>query len=353
MRALLAAIELPYRWVVGRRNRQYDRQKKLAHRVDVPVVSVGNLTLGGTGKTPVVEWIARHFTRRQIRVAIISRGYGATPGQNDEFRELADRLPAVPHVQNADRVRAAHRAINQYDAQLLLMDDGFQHRALARDLDVVLLDALEPFGYGRVFPRGALREPLSSLSRADVLMLSRADLITADERAAIRTAAMHHATDRTSSACQRDDDDRHGDNRRPPAGPLWCETRHAPRQLIAHGGGTAPIESLAGCRVAAFCGIGNPAGFDATLQACDYNVVATRHLPDHYNYRPDDLESLTRWAADHQAEAIVCTHKDLVKIAAGQLGDRPLWAVGIEIEFLAGGRELEARLDELLEQPHE
>ena len=158
-RGLLAAAEIPYAAAVRRRNQHYDRPDA-CQRVPVPVVSVGNLTLGGTGKTPMVEWLARWFQAQGVRVALVSRGYGSRAGRpNDEALELAQCLPGVPHVQNPDRVAAARQAIDAHQAQLILLDDGFQHRRLARDLDLVLVDALEPVGFGHVFPAAPCESP--------------------------------------------------------------------------------------------------------------------------------------------------------------------------------------------------
>ena len=120
--------------------------------------------------------------RPRQEAGIVSRGYGARGGPNDEARELAWKLPGVPHVQDPDRVAAARRAIREFGCQVLVLDDAFQHRRIGRDLDIVLLDALEPLGYEHVFPRGTLREPVEGLARADVVALSRADLLTADQR---------------------------------------------------------------------------------------------------------------------------------------------------------------------------
>ncbi len=166
LRGLLRAAELPYTLAVRFRNHRYDRRRTAVHHVSVPVISVGNLTLGGTGKTPMVKWLARRVEDLGARVALVSRGYRAASGElNDEARELAQALPTIPHIQNRDRVAAARFAIEKFNPDVLLLDDGFQHRRLARDLDVVLLDALEPFGFDHVFPRGTLREPLDGLAR--------------------------------------------------------------------------------------------------------------------------------------------------------------------------------------------
>jgi len=319
-RGLLRIVEVPYTWVVRLRNRRFDLGRTQVHRVDVPVISVGNLTLGGTGKTPLVEWIARTLADRGVGVALVSRGYGSTDQQpNDEARLLAQRLPNVPHLQDPDRVAAARRAIAEHDCQLILLDDGFQHRRLARDLDLVVVDALEPFGFGHVFPRGTLREPLEGLARAGAIILSRADMLDPAERETIRHELCSFA---------------------PRA--IWCEARHAPQQLLAHGGATAPLDSLRNQRVAAFCGIGNPAAFRATLERCGCDVLALREYDDHAEYRREEVDAIARWAADLGAEAVVCTHKDLVMVATDHLGPQPRWAVTIDIELLTGEDDLKA-----------
>ncbi len=329
LRLGLGLAEGPYRLAVGWRNRQFDRGRRTVHRVPVPVVSVGNLTLGGTGKTPMVEWIARWFRSRGVRVTIISRGYGAESGaQNDEAMELEERLPDVPHVQDPDRVAAAQMALEQFDCQVIVLDDAFQHRRIGRDLDLVLLDSLEPMGFDHVFPRGTLREPPQALRRADVVALARADLISPERREAIRQEVHRHA----------------------PAA-VWAETIHAPRALRNASGTERPLASLAEKRVAAFCGVGNPAGFRRTLEISGYEVIAFREFADHYRYARADVEGLIAWARELDVAAVLCTHKDLVKLAVDQLGNRPLWAVTIALEFLRGAEALEAKLAEVLPRP--
>lgn len=322
MRGILRAAEAPYTLAVNLRNRRYDRGRTAVHRVDVPVISVGNLTLGGTGKTPVVKWLARRLQNFGVRVAIVSRGYrAAAGGHNDEALELAQALPNVPHVQNRDRVAAANRAIKELGAQLVLLDDCFQHRRLARDLDIVLLDALEPFGFDHVFPRGTLREPLAGLGRAHVICLSRADAVSASEREAIRRRVAGIA---------------------PQA--AWCELAHAASGLINASGEQQPLEFLAGRRLAAFCGIGNPAGFRHTLTGTGSEVVAWREFPDHHAYTPAELTALSVMARNANAEALVCTQKDLVKLRQDELNTVPLWAIAIEMQFLSGQEAFEAKV---------
>lgn len=293
------------------------------HRVRVPVVSVGNITLGGVGKTPLVEWLARWYRARGVRVTLISRGYGAEEGsRNDEALELEQKLPDVPHVQNPDRVEAAEMAIEEFECQLILLDDAFQHRRIHRDVDIVVLDALEPFGFEHVFPRGALREPLSGLRRADAVVLSRADLVSAEARTAIRERVHRFAPEAA-----------------------WVEMRHRPRVLVSADGREETLSLLEGANVAAFCGIGNPVGFRGTLESCGCRIVAFREFPDHHAYTRDDVESLIEWSTEQaDASLIVCTHKDLVKIGEPSLGPRPLWALVIGVELLAGQESFEKLL---------
>jgi len=325
-RAALRAAEVPYSIAMRWRNRRYDRGRTKTYSVDVPVISVGNLTLGGTGKTPVVAWLARWLRDRDVRVTIVSRGYGAgDASRNDEALELEQRLPDVPHMQNPDRVEAARVAIEEFDCQMILLDDGFQHRRLERDLDIVLLDALAPFGYEHIFPRGALREPAAGLKRADAVLLSRADAIDATARAALRDRARRLAPDA-----------------------VWAEVAHAPQALFSSSGIERPLGEVEGKRVAAFCGIGNPAGFRHTLAGLGCQVAAFREFPDHHAYTRADVESLSRWADETNAEAVLTTHKDLVKIGLDDFRRRPLWAVSIGISFLSGLSELEEELTALL-----
>ncbi len=325
-RGLLRVVETPYAWAMRWRNRRYDRGKAASFRVDVPVICVGNLTLGGTGKTPTVEWVARWFRRRGIRVTLVSRGYKATDGaRNDESLELEQKLPDVPHLQNVDRVEAARTAIEEFEAQLILLDDGFQHRRLQRDLDIVLIDALEPFGFDHVFPRGTLREPLSGLKRAQVVILSRADLCTPEERERIWQRVRRYAP----HAAQ-------------------VEAAHRPLELLNFSRQTQPLETLAGQPLLAFCGIGNPEGFRRTLGGLNYNVQAWRAFPDHHNYTRDDIESLANEARAAGVAGLVCTHKDLVKIGMDSLGGLPLWAVRIGLEILQGEDALNAALEKIV-----
>jgi tetraacyldisaccharide 4'-kinase len=324
-RAGLWAASQVYRCAVAVRNARYDRRGSAVHGVSIPVVSVGNLTVGGTGKTPMVEWVARWYRSRGVRVAVLSRGYGQDQGVNDEGRVLEENLLDVPHLQDPDRVALARVAVDELESELIVLDDGFQHRRLGRDLDLVLLDALDPFGLGWLLPRGLLREPVGSLRRAAVVVLSRADLVTESTRQAIRA--------RAERLC----------------GPLqWVEARHAPRDLIDSDGNSSPVSLLAGRRVAAFCGLGNPEGFRRTLEPHCGTILDFRIYPDHHPYSAADVADLASWARTLGADLVLTTQKDSVKLRTQTLGAVPLYALRIGLEILSGGAILDAALAKLL-----
>ena len=327
LRVLLRCLEAPYTWTISLRNTGYNSGFFKTNSVDPPVVSVGNLTLGGTGKTPLVQWLAGWFQDRSSRVALVSRGYKAVPGSlNDEARELAERLGRIPHIQNRNRTQAALEATCVHQAQVILLDDGFQHRKLDRDLNIVLIDALEPFGFDHVFPRGMLREPLNSLHRADAIGLSRTDAVTAHERKTIR--------DRVQTLAPH---------------AVWFETVHQPQQLIRHQKPANDVTWLKNKSVVAFCGLGNPSGFRHTLTTCGCQIEAFRALPDHHAYSKQDLQSLEMWVSHQQhRDAVVCTCKDLVKIGRSELAGIPLYALKIGMQFTHGQNDLEDRLKPLL-----
>ena len=313
-----------YRAAVWWRNKRYDSSQKMVRRVAVPVISVGNLTTGGTGKTPMVVWLCNLLRSCNQRVALVSRGYARDntgAGRNDEALELELRLPEVPHLQDPDRYKIAQTAVKDLDAEIIVLDDGFQHRKLARDLDIVLIDGTQPFGFGRLLPRGLLREPISSLKRAGVVVLTRAD--------AIDNATKQDILQRVRSV-------------NPSA--LWVESKTSANQFLQADGTVFPLHHLRDKQILAFCGIGNPIGFTHMLDQIKLSVVSQQDFPDHHGYTAQELTKLGEVAAKRKVDAIICTHKDLVKVGANQLGGVPVYALVIDVEFLDG----EARLAEIV-----
>lgn len=320
----LRLLSLPYSAGVWLRNTAFDLGLKRVHKAPVPVISVGNITAGGTGKTPLVAYLANWFQDRGARVVLLSRGYRALPGEvNDEKLVLDRECPGVPHLQDPDRVRSAEIACREHGADLLILDDGFQHRRLHRDLNVVLIDALNPWGYGRLLPRGLLRETVSALRRADVVVLTRADQCSGEQRRQI--ASTLQATGVSE----------------------WVEAAFVPTRLTNTTGETLDIHALATQRVAAFCGIGNPDGFRQTLTDAGYDPVFFETFPDHHHYANDELTKLASRAQADGATALLTTQKDLVKLPASQDGRAPVWAVSIGTRIVAGEGLLQRKLEEV------
>lgn len=329
-RAALWCMSQPYRAVVWMRNAAYDRGWKKVERAPVPVISIGNLTAGGTGKTPTVAMLARRLRDQDIRVAILSRGYGAgLDGVNDEAKELEAKLPDVPHLQSPDRIASAKIACEELEMQVLILDDGFQHRKIHRDLDVVLLDAREPFGFEHLLPRGLLREPLRSLRRADIVVATRVDQVDAQRLAEIRTRVQRH---------------------NPKA--AWIESTHRPSQLRNSESEVRDIEWIRDKKVVAISGIGNPESFVQTLRDSGANVLEHMTFPDHHLYTLTDVQTIEKTIREKHSdcEAIICTGKDLAKLNAPRIGRWPLWSLDIEITIVAGTDILDDFLKRIIEQ---
>lgn len=325
----LGLASVPYGLVVQIRNWLYEHGWKRSHSAPVAVVSVGNLTLGGTGKTPCVEYVARLYRQQGLRVAILSRGYGGREGRNDEALVLEESLPDVPHLQGADRVSLAGIAIEELESEILILDDGFQHRRLRRDLDLVLVDATNPWGHGALFPRGLLREPLQSLRRADMVLLTRCDQVDERTRARIQETITSHA----------------------PNVAIALAT-HQPLELCNSEQDSAPLEVLKTRPVAAFCGIGNPQAFRQTLVDLGADICDFRIFPDHHAYTRTDVEELRGWTERQAKQSItVTTQKDLVELRLVKLGGRTLWALRICLHVEAGQEALERKLWSVVRSP--
>jgi len=321
-RCVLWLMQWPYRAVIGARNLGYHLRVFPSQSVDARIISIGNLTTGGTGKTPLVAWLAEYLRKTGHRVGLLSRGYrGEENGTGNDEKKLLEALCGdIPHVQDPDRVSGAGRAINVHGCNVLILDDGFQHRRLDRDLDIVLVDATCPFGYGHLLPRGILREPIGSLGRSSIIVLTRVDHLDPPQRDSLKQQVMALA----------------GHDR-------VAEVAFPTVGLINADGSTRSLEELSGVRVAAFCGIGNPEAFFDSLP-----VVTRRAFPDHHLYTDDDLDTLAQWAAESGADLLLTTRKDLVKIPHSRLGPTPLWAVDTGLNWVSGFDVVEQGLEALL-----
>ncbi|MBN2131867.1 MAG: tetraacyldisaccharide 4'-kinase [Sedimentisphaerales bacterium] len=292
-RLSLRGLSWPYGAVVRVRNGLYSRGWLATHAAEAPVISVGNLTAGGTGKTPLVAWLAQFLRDRHIHPAILTRGYKTQKdAPSDEPAELAAMCPQVPVVIDPDRVAGAAEAVRNHGAQVLLLDDGFQHRRLARDLDILTVDATLPFGYGRLLPAGLLREPLAGLARAHAVVLTRCDLVTDDQRLRIekRLRRIHREL-------------------------VIAASVHAPVGARMDQGDDIDLRELRNKKVLAFCGIGNPKAFFDTLQRLGCVLVGSLGFDDHYHYTERCLREIHEKAKQCGAELVATTQKDWTKIA--------------------------------------
>lgn len=319
-RAFLSLPALLYGATVRVRNRFYERPGS-THRAALPVLSVGNLTVGGTGKTPLVAWLARYLSQAGRRPAILSRGYGGRAGRGplvvsaggsplcepaacgDEPFLLAQSLAGTPVLAGSDRLASAEAAARM-GADVAILDDGFQHRRLARDLDIVLLDASNPFGNYRLLPAGLLREPVSALSRADVVLITRSR--QRESFAVIEKVVRQYNT----------------------RSPILRSGHHFLGFFNARG-----EQAERPAAAVAFCGIGNPARFRIDLEAQGLELPVFEAHRDHHPYTASELGQLFA-AARRLGAALVTTEKDLARLrSAGlvqQANDPPLLALRIE-----------------------
>jgi tetraacyldisaccharide 4'-kinase len=333
----------PLSWLYGAavvvRNAAFTLGLLPVRRVGVPVISVGNMTAGGTGKTPLVEYLARWCIKRGLVTAIVSRGYGrsgrgvvvVSDGKNvlvnaaqggDEPVQLAGRCPGAIVVVGERRVAAAETAVRSFGANVVIMDDGFQHRYLYRDLDIVTVHGRRKLPNEPLLPVGLRREPLGSLGRANLVMVSHAA-----DGAAVTAAG------RLLAPWYR--------------GPLAGMT-HAPEGLFCDIGLPAAAGATQGGAVLVFCGIGDPDGFRATLGALGIVAAVDAVFPDHHRYTRSDLESLRSRAAAHHAAVMVTTEKDFVRLRATGLLEAaglPVLYLGVRATIVEG----EDRLHRLLE----
>jgi tetraacyldisaccharide 4'-kinase len=332
MNALLEIILLPlselYRLATRARISLYHSGHITAEDVGVPVISVGNITTGGTGKTPVVEWIARSLARSGYRVCILTRGYGrsdpksrvvASDGQSissdvrlagDEPMLLAESLIGQAAVIcDADRVGAARWAKEALGSEVFILDDGFQHLRIKRNLNILVIDATNPWGGGRLLPAGRLREPLDQMKRADLVVITRAErpdkVGELEKRIKLEIGSV----------------------------PIFTARMRTRRVTDLEGSLDEPPEPGAGLgSMVAFCGVGNPESFFNHVRGEGWTLSSTKAFADHHNYVQADVERLAQLAASLGADGFVTTSKDAVKLK--QLSfTLPCYVVEIETIF--------------------
>jgi tetraacyldisaccharide 4'-kinase len=316
---VLAPLSLVYGAVTHLRARAYRKGILKPSRLDGTVISVGNLTVGGTGKTPMVLWIAERLVSEGKSVGVLTRGYRGRPGESgesaavgssvsssDEVRMLQSHLGdraafGVGPDRYANGVQLAKRGVSWF-----VLDDGFQHLQLARDVDIVLIDATNPFGLGRLLPAGRLREPRSALARADIVVITRSNHSPAVEAAVRREtdASIYYACPKLEAILSFTDGQLAGNVTPSALGPLF-----------------------------AFCAIGNPQAFVADLRAWGLAIAGHRFFPDHHRFTDEDDEEILREAKSAGAAGLICTEKDLYNLHAIQYAKMPIFFCAISMHI--------------------
>ena len=297
-----------FKSAVQLRNALYTLGALKSHDLGAPVISVGNITVGGTGKTPLVAAVASMLIDEGEKVCILTRGYGrksptervvVSDGEKtlvdseeggDEPRELSERLLGrAVIIADPDRVSAGRFATDNFAPTVFILDDGFQHRRVRRDLDIVCVDATDPFGGGRALPFGRLREPVRNIARAHLIVITRANLIGAVALESIKEELASFA---------------------PESSIVTSVNEITGYRDVAS---DTPIDNLKG-KVFAFCGIGNPENFFRQLESQNVELVGKHSFRDHKRYSKSDARSICTLAEEHGAETLVTTAKDAVKL---------------------------------------
>ena len=319
---VLPPLSLLYGAVTRTRLSLYRRGTFHTTKLDRPVISVGNITTGGTGKTPLVQWVARTIASHGKKVCILTRGYGrkdphlqvivsdgygvlASPAEaGDEPYLLATKLTGQAAViSSADRIAAGQEAIKDFGTECFVLDDGFQHLRLARDLNIVTIDATNPWGGGSLLPHGRLRESREGMSRADCVVITRCDQV--EDVAALRREILQLTGER----------------------PIFYSQMRPVRVVPLKNDG----ESLtAPARVAAFCAVGNPASFFENLRRMGYELALEKSFADHHVYSPEEIDALQHAAKEVGAVGLITTAKDAVKLRTLSFS-MPCFVLEIEI----------------------
>jgi tetraacyldisaccharide 4'-kinase len=339
LRLLLYIASFFYAAAIAIRNLFYSAGIFKIHRVNAVVISIGNITTGGTGKTPLVIWLCNLLHQQNISCAVLTRGYKtqqrATSDESrttetDEPALIAKNCPDVPVIINPDRLTGAREAIERFGAKVLVLDDGFQHRRLFRNLDIVAIDATSPFGFGRMLPAGLLREPICSLQRANAAIITRSDLTIGEEVGKIQNKLLKINPNL-----------------------LIAKAMHEPAEIKYFEGMEESIDCLRGKRVFVFCGIGNPDSFFQMLKKIGAVVVGQQIYDDHYRYREDDFSILCQKAGQLNSELVITTQKDWARIKDLQqfIFDHsavPFAYLRIEIKIIEGEDKLRRLIKEAI-----
>ncbi len=270
--------------------------RKNLRRINCKVISVGNITLGGTGKTSLVELTARFLKERGHKVAILSRGYSRTKAPDsigDEPHMLQMKLKDIPIIVDPDRIRGAQRAIKGHGVDTVILDDGFQQWRINKDLEIVVIDSLNPFGNGYILPRGILREPFVSLKRADMFLLSKTNLDGNTQQIKALLNKFNPQAQIIESVHR----------------PLGFYDIEKPEELLA-------ADILKGETAALFSGIGDPGSFEKLITGLGIKTGLAFRFPDHHNYSKIDLDKIVKDSKERNINTIITTEKDAARLCA-------------------------------------
>lgn len=324
----LFLLSLIYRFLLITRAGMYACKILPVYRSSQKVISVGNVVMGGVGKTPLVAFLARGMVVRGVRPVVITRGYMPRRGvESDEARMLQELLPGLEVYAGADRAASIKKAEQTVGQAVYILDDGFQHWRVARDLDIVVVDAALPFGNHCLLPRGILREPLACLSRADIIVISRVDAQGAQAQQVRNTCLKLNSAALIVEAVQR------------PSGIT---------NLVSgeKRGAFLPIQT----DVVMLCGIGSPENFRSSLERLGAVVKKDIVFRDHHLYTKEEIAALVKECRSSALHTIVTTHKDAVKLRPFFRGDEgiDIFVLDVEMKIVHGENEFFSRIDRLL-----
>ena len=333
-------FSIMYAIIIYIRNKLYDwRIFDIKQIPETKCISVGNITTGGTGKTPAVEYLAKILTQKGKKVAILSRGYRrkstgtltVSDGHQiyadyeqsgDEPQLLARNLAGVPVIVESDRFKGGMFIWETFKPEIIILDDAFQHRRIERDLNIVLVDCTSGLQQDSLLPAGTLREPLSALKRSDIILLTRVD--QADQIISIRNIIKKYTN------------------------ALICETIHQPVSLKElNSNSEYSVDLIRNKKVALFSGIGNPGAFRSTIMKLEADIVSESTFFDHHNYSQSELQEIYEKASINNADWIITTEKDAVKLSKTKMIDYSIYYVKIQLQFLKNESELRKRLNML------
>ena len=356
----LSMVSKVYSGAVKLRRIFYKKAVLNSKRLPCPIISIGNITVGGTGKTPMTIYVAQVVKQLGYKVAIISRGYKGkaekvggivsdgkvlmmTPeNAGDEPYMMANRLKDVPVIVGKNRFKAGRQAIRKFDPDIIVLDDGFQHLKLQRDLDLVLLDYRKPFGNGHLLPRGVMREPVSSLLCANAIILTRSDTVNDNEMSSSLKKLRSYERKK----------------------PVY-RTFHHPFVYKINNGEKKKFETniqetsrqssdcIKGRTAFAFSGLADNHSFQQTVKSLKCNLSGFKEFPDHHPYSERDLDEILLAAKKSMSECIITTEKDYVRIAHKINWSDDLFVIGIEIDFGADKKRFNSYIEDWIKNRHE